>query len=358
MSFVRRFLTATSAFAIVSMLGGAPQLAHAAGVPAAANDAATRASLEAERQRLRGDLQHVNAEIASLKRADRGMRDDYRLRARLADAEALARRLTELDARLGHTPDRPADRSMLATEPRALPGDGPAELEAKADILSDESHRLAARAESILGRARDLRTRQNLRRHVGQMERDPFSPLEGSKRRALTSGLAASMPAKGNGTGTVVPTAPGPDRGMTGVASDTTTGNSQSASPGVTPAPPAVGGSTAVSAPGGAPVGMTTAPGATTPATTKEGAGVVAPSTPHLGPSGVSDGAATLSVQLRDLLDPATLAEIQRLEAAGGANSGFEALERAGAALKARADRLAQQASSLRAREHVPPRAR
>ncbi len=358
MSFVRRFLTATSALALISTLAGAPQLARAAGTPTTANDAVPRASLEAERQRLRGDLQHVNAEIASLKRADRGMRDDYRLRARLADAEALARRLTELDAHLGHATDRPADRSVFTAEPRALPGDGPAELEAKADILSDEARRVAARADAILGRARDLRARQNLRRHVGQMERDPFSPLEGSKRRALGTSLATTMPTapKGNGGGSIGATSPGVERGTPGTTSaDTVTGNSvpPPASQGVSSSP-ALGGMP--STPVTAPAGMT-APGATTPATTTGGSGV-AVTTPHMGPSGVSDGTATLSVQLRELLDPATLAEIQRLETSGGANSGFEALERAGAALKARADRLAQQAASLRAREHVTPRAR
>jgi hypothetical protein len=358
MSFVRRFLTATSALALVTTLAGAPRLAHAAGIPTTANDAAAHASLEAERQRLRGELQRVNAEIESLKRAERGVRDDYRLRARLADAEALARRLTELDARLGRAPDRPGDRSMLATEPRALPGDGPAELEAKADILSDESHRLAARAGSILGRARELRARQNLRRHGGQMERDPFSPLEGSKRRALAAGVSmpaarVAGPAVSNGT-------PG-----TATSSDTAAGAGNVAqTPATNPSVPAVGGATlgggtatvSAPAPGSAPTGMTT-PGMTASPATKEGIGG-AVTTPRLVPSSVSDGAATLSVQLRDLLDPVTLAEIQRLEAAGGVNSGFEALERAGAALKARADRLAQQAASLRASEHVTPRTR
>jgi hypothetical protein len=349
MSLGRRFLTATSTLAFVSTLAGATLLAgalgraQAAGAPAKANDAATRASLEAERLRLRGDLQRVNAEIESLKRADRGMRDDYRLRARLADAEALARRLTELDARLGHAPS--SDRPLAGAEPRALPGDGPAELEAKADILSDQAHRLAVRADSILGRARDLRARQSLRRHVGQMEHDPFSPLEGSKRRALTSGSAiVPMPpprTPGGTTGTGVPTVTQPGAG------DTSTNTVSANIPGTQGAGPG-----AVLSPGTAPVTTTTTPA--TPATSGPGVAVL-PS--HTGPAGVSDGA-TLSVQLRELLDPTTLAEIQRLEAAGGPMSNFEALERVGAALKARADRLEQQAASLRAREHVPPRAR
>src|SRR5204863_9029077 len=77
-------------------------------------------------------------------------------------------------------------------EPDGLPSDGPTELEAKADILSDQARRLAARGDALLARARDLKSRQNLRRRVGQMERDPFAPLEGSKRRTMASGTLAT----------------------------------------------------------------------------------------------------------------------------------------------------------------------
>ena len=58
-------------------------------------------TLTAERARLRAQLDRVNAEIDALKRSARGVGDDYRLRARLADAEALARRLIDIEARLG-----------------------------------------------------------------------------------------------------------------------------------------------------------------------------------------------------------------------------------------------------------------
>ena len=49
-------------------------------------------TMQAERARLRVQLDKVNAEIDALKRAGGSVRDDYRLRARLADAESLARR--------------------------------------------------------------------------------------------------------------------------------------------------------------------------------------------------------------------------------------------------------------------------
>ncbi len=158
-------------------------------------DVSSRASLVAERQRVRGELERANAEIDALKRSGRGLREDYRLRERLADAEALARRLTELDARLGGAPATTA--SGPGAVPRVSASDGPAELDAKADILADQAQRLAARGDQLLGRAHDLRARQTLRRRVGQMERDPFSPLEGSKRRAMTGSVALSAGAPG-----------------------------------------------------------------------------------------------------------------------------------------------------------------
>jgi hypothetical protein len=158
--------------------------------------ASSRASLVAERQRLRGELERVNAEIDALKHS-RGMRDDYRLRDRLADAEALARRLTELDARLGTNRGATTALPGPADEPRVSSADGPAELDAKADILADQARRLAARGDSLLARAHDLRDRQTLRRRVGQMEHDPFSPLEGSKRRAMAGSSLSIASAPG-----------------------------------------------------------------------------------------------------------------------------------------------------------------
>jgi hypothetical protein len=307
----------------------------------------SRAALVAERQRVRADLERANAEIDALKRSGRGMREDYRLRERLADAEALARRLTELDARLGGAP-APAARGPGA-EPRVSAADGPAELDAKADILADQAQRLSARADQLLGRARDLRARQTLRRRVGQMERDPFSPLEGSKRRAMTGSLSAGS----TGTASVTKSTPGGNNGQTGSADSVATAPTVQTT---TSSPPRTGDSTgaglATPSLGGAAMANQAAP--PTPQTPTPGNAV---STPPSAPALVADANA-LSVQLRELLDPTTLAEIQHLEAAGGAGTSFEALERAGAALKARAERLKQQAAALRASEHATPRAR
>src|SRR5580658_3387424 len=83
--------------ALAAVLGVAPAVVGAEPPSPAAADVA----LTAERARLRAQLDRVNAEIDALKRSTRGVGDDYRLRARLADAEALARRLIDIEARLG-----------------------------------------------------------------------------------------------------------------------------------------------------------------------------------------------------------------------------------------------------------------
>src|SRR5262245_28479457 len=137
-------------------------------------------ALQAERGRLRAQLDKVNAEIDALKRTGGGVRDDYRLRARLADAESLARRLIDIEARLGIRVDGTA---KLHQPPTAEPTDGPADLDAKADILADQSRRIRAQADALARRATEAKGRQELRRRSADLDRDPFAPMEGSKRR-------------------------------------------------------------------------------------------------------------------------------------------------------------------------------
>jgi hypothetical protein len=341
--FARSSLPLLLALALLAGPTGAWAQGGAKGTPAQV-DPAMRAAMLGERQRLRVELERANAEIDALKHANRSLRDDYRLRARLADAEALARRLTDLEARLGGVPRQ--GWTGPDAEPRGLPSDGPAELEAKADILADQARRLAARGDGLLNRARELRARQNLRRRVGQMERDPFSPLEGSKRRTMAAGTVAAAP--GNGFKAGPPAGGGAtDRGQPGGGNtgSTPVSGQQDSTPPPSSTPPT---STGAASPGAGPASISSTPPTSTPPA--GGLAVTAPKTAPTPATPASLGdSATLSAQLRDLLDPATLAELQRLEATSGAVSGVEALERAGAALKARAERLEREAAALRA---------
>jgi hypothetical protein len=272
--------------------GAAPSLARAQGQGAV--DA-----LQGERARLRAQLDKVNAEIDALKRAGGGVRDDYRLRARLADAESLARRLMDIEARLGI---RAGASPKPQPPPTAEPTDGPADLDAKADILADQSRRVRAQAETFVRRAVDLKGRQELRRRAADLDRDPFAPMEGSKRRVASSSGAGAVT-------TAIPVRP--DRLGQGSISDTNP-----------VAPPSVPGATHTPA-------VTQTPGAT--------------QMPIL-------NATLLPAQLRDLLDTATLTDIRRLETSGAGAVSPQALERAAAALRARADWLDGQSRAMRAK--------
>jgi hypothetical protein len=268
-----------AALAVFVTLGGVavvPSPAHAQAVD----------TLQAERARLRTQLDKVNAEIDALKRAGGGVRDDYRLRARLADAESLARRLMDIEARLGIRVD---GNARLQPPPTAEPTDGPADLDAKADILSDQSRRVRAQADVLGRRATDLKGRQELRKRAADLDRDPFAPMEGSKRR-VASGAGTSTNNLA-GTKTNTPITPNPNTSITGGSNDF--------------APPAT-----------RPEAVGTPP----------------------------------SVQLRDLLDTATLTDLRRLETSGTGAVSPQALERAAAALRARADWLDSQSRMMRAK--------
>jgi hypothetical protein len=266
---MRRTARSLALVALLTVAGAAGSFPTTAFAQAAsAND-----SLKAERARLRVQLDKVNAEIDALKRAKGGVRDDYRLRARLADAESLARRLMEIEARLGIRVDATPE---LQPPPTAAPTDSPADLEAKADILADQSRRVRTQADTLARRAADARGRQELRRRAADLDRDPFAPMEGSKRRV----------ASGTGTGTTLPT----------------------------------------------PMGATT---------------------PGLGPRLTGDATISAPPPLRDQLDTATLMEIRRLETSGATVGSATALERAAAALRARADWLDAQSRAMRAKAHA-----
>ena len=207
-----------------------PALAQSPAPPhVAASSPAQRVSASAERDRLRAELARVQSDIDRMKTGERGLRADYLLRGRLADAEALARRLTELDAQLGPRPDAAAAAAAArapATPPQSArdeavpsPTDGPAELEAKADILTDQARRAQSQAIVLQGRIDQVRGRRELRRRAHQLENDPFAPLESSHRR-LAAGVnpaasTASHDAPGPPKVVVINTPASPATGIT-----------------------------------------------------------------------------------------------------------------------------------------------
>jgi hypothetical protein len=300
---------------------------------AAASPAADLVRLDAEAARLRGELERAKTEIAELKRGNRGVRDDYRLRQRMADFESLARRLTETEARIARLrggATAPAAAPVLVT-PTPAPGDGPVELEAKADILQDQARRLAEQADALARSAGQIRSRQLLRRRAGQLEQDPFAALDASKRSMVfraptTRSGAAESGSAGKSTDNNL------SSNRSGTADTASSPTPSTAGGAQAPAPPPQG--TGAPASGVAPMTPNTTP--TTPAT---------PATPTATP-----GPTMIQLQLRALLDPESLASIQKLERAGKPLSDAEALEKAAAVLRQRAQTLDAQARTMRAK--------
>jgi hypothetical protein len=266
-------------------LAGRGLLAQSAPAPSA-----QVARLEAECARLRVELARVNAEVATLKRGSRGVRGEYRLRDRMAEAESLARQLTRAETELRGRTGRPAAAPAVPTPaPSAAPGDGPVELEAKADLLVDEARRLNDQAAALSRTAVQLRGRQALRRRAADLERDPFATLDAPKRTMV---FGAPRP---RDTGEITPVGP-PTSGVPRTGTTSVAGSNQ---PG--PAPPA-------------------------------------PPQPT----------AAIAAPIRTLLDPATMSEIQRLERARRTPSDPEALEKMASVLRQRAQALEAQARTVR----------
>jgi len=329
-------LLGTAALAGVFLLAPAPATAGANGGDA---NAVRRAQETVER--LRAELARVNAEVAAIKRGDRSIRNDYRLRERMADAEALAQRLTRAEADLraqgGVRGPAPAGAPVVAS-PQASPQDGSVELEAKADLLVDQARKLDGEADVLAKAAEQLRSRKALRRKAGGWERDPFSGLETSRRNVAASSSGQRL-TLGTSSG------------------DSNTRGASSSSP-----PPMVPGSSSGPAGGSAPTVVSTPTLAAPPPASAEGAGK------SVGSSAAADGAASSkssplsqvasadrqAVEQRLYLDPATAAELRHALGAGGAALDPEALERGAAALRGRARVLDEQARALHARSRAP----
>jgi len=292
---------------------------------AQANDSAALRRTLTEFARLRADLDRMNAEVAALKQSDPGVRNDYRLRDRMADAEAMAQKVTQTETRLramGWTGAGLTGASSPVAPPQALPQDGSVELEAKAGLFADQARKLDGEAGILAKAADELRNRKALRRRASTWDRDPFSGLETSKRN-----LAVSAPARGN------------------------TGNTQTTSVGST-SPPATSSSASPAPPA---FGLTAS--TSTDSASKESPPAVAPES--AASSKTSPLAQTVSLdrqsfEQRLYLDPATAAELRHVLGATGATSDPEALDRAAATLRARARALNAQAQSLLAKSRAP----
>jgi hypothetical protein len=322
-----RFLGAA---VLAALLTSAPDQAAAQG-----NEPASLRRSLAEFAQLRADLDRINAEIADLKHADQSMRNDYRLRERMADAESMAQKVIQAEARLralGWTGREVPSTSTFVAPPQALPQDGSVELEAKAGLFADQARKLDWEATALAKAADELRSRKALRRRAGAWDRDPFSGLETSKRS-----LAVSSPSQ--------QAAPTPTRGNTeSVGAQPTSGAGNGA---LTP-PPGTAISTPVFAAPPSPATDALSKGAT-PLIGSEATAATKNS-----PLPQTAGFDRQSFEQRLYLDPATAAELRHVLGASGATSDPDALDRAAGTLRARARDLSAQAQSLLVKSRAP----
>ncbi|HJX66405.1 MAG TPA: hypothetical protein VJ860_20910 [Polyangia bacterium] len=311
---------------------------------------ASTQTLASEYQRLSADLDRLNAEVAALKSRGRSVRTDYLLRDKMAEAEALARRVTAAEARLravrGPLPAAATPAGTVHT-PAATSQDGAVELEAKADLLSDQARRFRGEAEVLARTAEQIRARQALRRRAGAWDRDPLAGFEASKRVAVIPAQSSRVAANGDssaspGAAHAPATSSGdsvPKSGVSGSASAPTpsapveTVGSVAAPPGSFSGPTAIvaGGST----PGAGPTTSAAAPSASHPLTA---------SAPL-----ATDSASKAGVQQRTLLDPATLAGVRNTLSQAGSLSDPDAVDAAATALRNHAQALDERARRLRA---------
>jgi hypothetical protein len=314
----------------------APSSAHAQSAGAGA-DATILRRAQDDFARLSAELDRVNAEVAVLKRAGRSVRNDYRLGERMADAEALAQKVTQAEARLRKlrgAGEPSLGRGASIAPPQPLPQDGSVELEAKADLFSDQAKKLSGQADILASAAEQLRSRRALHRRAGAWDRDPFSGLESSKRNLGNSAqkLASSGLTPGASTSDS-------SRGTTSPPATTTVASGTAQSPTLSPSPPPP---LTIALPGSGETSVATASPAPESATSAKSSPLsqTAPS--------------QLSVEQHLFLDPATAAELR--QALGPVDSPLDpdALDRAAATLHARARALDEEARRLRSQSRAP----
>jgi hypothetical protein len=348
MRFAPTLLGAAAAAVLLLAPPGRP-LAQT-GDQTAARKAAEERKTADEVAKLREQLGRVNAKIAELKRADRSVRVDYRLRDSMADAEALAQQLSRAEALLRSL------RGPVSAEPRTVappplpaesPNDGSVELEAKAALFSDQASRLEQQADLLTLAAERMRARKLLRQRASVWDRDPFGGLESSN-RSLAASAATAVPKGGTGS---VPGGYGPASPVGSGSPSATTSSSNS---GQTAA------MTITSTPTGAPVSISTTSGSTISTDTTRG-------TTSVSSSGVASESSTSKSpplaaglspdHLSDLhlyLDPTMAAEVREALSAASSTSDPSALARAAAILRARARELARQAERLERKSQAP----
>lgn len=317
---------------------------------------------ESEFVTLKKQLDRLNQEIAALKRLDRSLRNDYRLRDQLAEAEALAQKVTQKEAQINQLKGAlPAakNETILTATPKATAEDNPFELEAKADLLADQSVRLIEEADRLQKASVESRKRQAMRRQAGKWDRDPFASFESSKRQ-LPAQIGRSSQAPTNltkpatqGEGDPKPANQG--AGNPAIVLPESNSPSKPTQSGVGAAGDLVSNGAIVPPVVAATPGTASGEKQSTFGSTTTLGMDSATSTAKTAPVPVTIGSTDRGVgEYRIFLDPSTAALVRNALRSDGAPYDPESLLRAAEVLRTRAKNLSKESKDLRARSQRP----
>jgi TolA-binding protein len=343
-------------FVLVLMVPGLG-LAQPAGL-ATLSQRSTR--LETHRGRLEQLLSAQTLRIGRLKAQRPGVRRDFQLKRTLRDSQALATRLTklqdqlrDLNGRLVKAYDRAiaaavdpterarllerraqltrkaAARARIVTQEKASPLDSAEDLEEKADLLKDSEEKVRTQLRTLRAQIARLQHQARLRRHSRAVDDSPF--VEDSPRRTVRAKSSTAAAPKETDDSAASPA----------------DGKSQDTSAPVPAAPPSPGAYTD-SEPDNAKDNSLAGAGTWTSKSAGESAGT--PATPTLSPDRAAGGGGSLSVTIRDVMDPSVLQELKRAQKSGTLAERIAALKKAEKRLKEVARKLGTQASQLRKR--------
>ncbi|MCC6747427.1 MAG: hypothetical protein IT371_07205 [Deltaproteobacteria bacterium] len=329
--------------------------------------------LSGHRARLEAALTDHGRRIARLKAQTAGLQRDYQLQAALRVSQELAGRLTRIDGELrtvrgqlasalvlaaARTTDaqerdrlRRRREALLAEQQRASqnarivtggqvsPHDSAEDLEEKADLLKDSEEKVRKQLRRLQAQLGQLQHKARLERHSRAADDNPF--VEDAPRRTARPKIVGAA-ATGDSSGAAAPKAPSGQKVTAPPAAGATTrgedkGNNSDSVPeaAASPAPPAAPGSFSGGASAGGHAGGSGAPSEPARATAAPSA---VGSSPQVG------------VTVRDVLDPATLRELERAGARGDLKARVAALKKASQQLDELARGLAARAETLRQR--------
>ncbi len=328
------------------------------------------------RGRLEGQLSEQSQRIRRLKAQPAGVARDFQLEAALRTSRQLATRLTKLQGRIHAARKRLAaayDRAIqqadaklkvvlrrrrarlgrkrqgantrIVTGDRSSPYDSPEDLEEKADLLKDSEEKVRRQLRRLQRQLARLQHRARLRRHARAAEDNPF--VENAPRRTSRVS-AARKPQEPASSGGAAATTNGP----TSEGDDSAARAGGGTAP--PPAPPASDydgkSNSGEQSPADPSSDMATGlGGASSPAPQPTGSG----SWSGVGDSSRDAAGVSISVTIRDVIDPSLLRKLGQVVRGGEVKARITVLRRATSKLGQLAGRLSKKARSLRQRARV-----